>query len=327
MGDLVLVIDDETMKRGVRRDIPVTLDIEDKITSLEEKNTLDNRVKVVLRDKSNMIGEISNYATAYHNRIASSDEMKSTYESYIDLLSIANGKCIDYAKTGVMYSIPRYIAKHGRPLPYFMRFASPYYFNMKSLSRVYSNMNRLCFEIEDWHRSHKWKRKSKRNDPYQISDRMNVNFYDRQFDYTIMLDKSIPVDEYKLNQIKDLFLQYYSESDKMLKDHQAKLEKVANRKDNSNYEYVDDINWQAFYNSYRLKAFNICSDICELANYAVMVCYELYPKRKKRFMWTVGGEGILCNLKQSEQLLPIRDPNGEYEYLGNHFRMEKIIFD
>ena len=29
----------------------------------------------------------------------------------------------DYAKTGVLYLMPKYISKYGRPLPYFMRYA------------------------------------------------------------------------------------------------------------------------------------------------------------------------------------------------------------
>lgn len=310
-GDLVLVIDNEMMKSGVDRNSAIVIDIEDKVTSLAEEDTLENKVKVILRDKSNMIGEVSNYATTYHNKTPRSIETKDMYDSYVCLLSIINGKVIDSSKTGVIYNVPRHIAKFGRPLPYFMKYASPYYFSMKNLSHSQSNMNRLCKDIEHWHREHRWK----------------VTY--RDFDYKIMVDDSIPFNEYRFNRIEELFIAFNKEIAASLRQVKKALAKNANRKSKSKepYEYVEDINWQGFYNSYRKKCFDICPDICELANYATRLCYEVYPKRRKTFLWVVAGEGILANLQQTEQYLPIRDPNGEYEYLGNRYRMEKIVFD
>ena len=54
-------------------------------------------------------------------------------------------------------------------------------------SRSQSNMNRLCWDIEKWHRKIRFKRK-----------------YD-DFDYSIMLDDSIPFDEDKFNQLENYF--------------------------------------------------------------------------------------------------------------------------
>ena len=172
-------------------------------------------------------------------------------------------------------------------------------------------MNRLCYDIEAWHKQYKWKR------------------HNADFDYTIMLDQSIPTNEDILEELRALYLQFNKESDAMVKEYRQALTRVSNRKtgDKTDYEYVDSINWQAFHNSYRNRCFNICPDICELANYVVKICYEIYPKRSKKFMWIVGGEGILVNLKQTEEYLPMRNPNGEYEYLGNKYSLEKIQFD
>lgn len=61
-----------------------------------------------------LIGEVSNCATSYHNKTPKTAEQKQKYESYIDLLSVVNGKSIDYAKTGVLFKIPRHIAKYVR---------------------------------------------------------------------------------------------------------------------------------------------------------------------------------------------------------------------
>ena len=307
-GDLVLVIDDQRMMKGVHRDIPIVIDVEDKITVLEEEDTPENAAQVALRGMNSLIGETSNCATAYHNKTPQSDEMRQKYESYIDLLSVINGKAIDSAKTGIVFNIPKYIAKYGRPLPYFMRYASQYYAAMKRLSMSHSNMNRLCREIECWHNESRWRR--------SIVD----------FKYEIMIDRSIPFDEDKFNMIEPIFLDYTKKQAKLLKDYNRALVRAANENDKTD-EYVDAINWTAFFNLYRRKCLDICFDVCELANYAVMLCYEKYPKSKKSFLWNIAGEGVVSNIKQTEQYFPMRDPNGEYTYLGKRYRMEKKMFD
>lgn len=308
-GDLVLVIDNEVMKSGVHRDNPIVMDVEDKITAAAESDTVENRVAVTLRDKSNLIGEYSNYATAYHNKTPRTQESKDKYTSYVCLLSVATGKVIDFSKTGVMYNIPRNIAKYGRPLPYFMKYASPYYSSMKTLSMSNSNMNKLCWDIEWWHRRHKWKNTT------------------ADFDYSIMIDPSLPFDDEKFEQVESVYLEFCKEQAAMIKAYRESLSRVSNRKKDAEFEYVDQINWDVFYNKYRKRCLNICMDVCELANYAVNLCYEKYPKRSKSFLWSITGEGIVSNIEQVEQYLPMRDPSGDLEYLGKKYRMEKILFD
>lgn len=307
-GDLVLVIDNPLMMKGVHRDAPIVIDVEDKITTLQEADTLDNRVNVILRDKSNMIGEVSNYATAYHNKQPKSDDTRQMYESFVDLLSIINGKVIDSSKTGVVYNVPRFIAKYGRPLPYFMHYASPYYASMKRLSMSHSNMNLLCFELERWHKSYKFEK-----------------IDSHPFDYTIMMNNDIPFDANRFETIASIYKEYRRESNQLFKQFKRDMKRAANSK-NKTKHFVSDVNWQAFYNKYRCKCFDACPNICELANYAVKLCYEIHPRHSKRFLWVVGGEGVLSNLQQTEQLLPISDPNGEYEYLGKRYRLEKIVW-
>ena len=118
------------MMKGVDREAAITIDIEDKITVLEEEDTPENQVKVALRGLTSMIGETSNCATSYHNRVPESKETAEKYESYVSLLSVINGKAVDQAKTGIVYTIPRHIAKYGKKLPYCMKYASPCYASM-----------------------------------------------------------------------------------------------------------------------------------------------------------------------------------------------------
>lgn len=93
-GDLVLVINNLLMMKGVDRNCPITIDVEDKAVTIAEPNDTKHRVEYTLRSLKSMIGEISNYATAYHNRVPSTEKSKKKYETYVDLLSVSNGKAI-----------------------------------------------------------------------------------------------------------------------------------------------------------------------------------------------------------------------------------------
>lgn len=95
-GDLVLVVDNPNMMKGIHREIPIVIDIEDKITALQEKDTGENKLKVILRGMNSLIGETSNCATAYHNKMPKSKEQKAVYDKYVDLLSVINGKAIKF---------------------------------------------------------------------------------------------------------------------------------------------------------------------------------------------------------------------------------------
>ena len=285
--------------QGVDRNASIVIDIDDKITSLEEEDTPENRVEVVLRGMTSLIGETSNCATTYHNKKARSEEQQKEYEGYVDLLSVINGKAIDAAKTGVIFNIPVKIAKHGKPLPYFMKYASDYYRKLKSFSRVSSNMNRLCWEIEKWKRNTQWSR---------VPD---------NFDYHIMIDETIPLDQEKFEAIEVIYLEFCKEM-KQLRVDEHSIQ-------NEGVEFT--INWSYYYELYAERCAAICPDQKELANIAVKLCYEKYPARNKKFLWRVAGQGIIDNIKPIEFLMPIESENGNYEYLGRYYSLVKKEVD
>ncbi len=307
-GDLVLVINNELMKSGVKRDIAVVIDVDDKITGEEEEPNKENKAKIVLRTLNSLIGETSNCATGYHNKVPKTPEQKIKYESFIDLLSVINGKSIDYAKTGVLYNIPRHIAKYSKPFPYFMKYAGEYYSNQTKFSRSPSNMNRLCWEIEKWNKSFKYKHSY------------------RDFDYTIMIDDSIDIDQNTVDKIETVYLEFCKEMADLsklqyklrnYKKFQAELKNIITYKTAKQTE----IYWKHYYNLYKTMCNEVCNDQKMLANIVVRLCYEKYPNRNtyKKFIWVVAEEGIVQNIKQVPIKLPIRTLNGDYEYLGKQY--------
>lgn len=82
------------MINGVDRSAAIVIDVEDKATTLAESDNLENKVEVVLRGMNSIIGETSNCATAYHNKLPKFSQQKEMYEKYVGLLSIINGKAI-----------------------------------------------------------------------------------------------------------------------------------------------------------------------------------------------------------------------------------------
>lgn len=71
---------------------------------------------------------------------------------------------------------------------------------------------------------------------------------------------------------------------------------------------------------------NLSSDIKELANLAVYLCYKESPTKPKDFCWDVFGAGIVENLKESHSKLkvPYLSFDGDIEYLGEHYAMGEI---
>lgn len=298
-GDLVLLIDNALMMSGVHSDIPVVIDIDDKVTVEPEEDTKENKLKIILRTMNSLIGETSNCATAYHNKTPKTEEQKRKYAAYIDLLSVINGKSIDYAKTGVLFQIPRNIAKYGRPLPYFMKYRGPYYSKLKKLSRSNSNMNRLCWELERWERGIRWQRKY------------------TDFDYTIMMNREIPENTEMFQAVEEIFLDFCKEMYGLAKEQRN----IRSETD------AFDIDWAYYYDKYKRRCQEVCPDVCRLANICVRLCYEKYPQKNRKFIWVAAGDGIVENIQQVKLPLPIRDDNGTITYLGNHYRLEELAFD
>lgn len=210
--------------------------------------------------------------------------------------------------------MPRNIAKYGRPLPYFMKYASPYYKRMKKLSCAHSNMNQLCFDIERWENTIR-KRRTKK------------------FDWTIMFDKNIGYTKEHFDAIEAVFCEFR----KLCKDlHELEFQcrnydmfRDVLRDQNISKEVarVFEVNWQYYYNIYRSRCQKIVPDVRELANICVVLCYDKYKSRNKKFMWQMAGKGIVENIQQVNICLPQECDDGEYEYLGKRYTLAPVESD
>jgi hypothetical protein len=172
------------------------------------------------------------------------------------------------------------------------------YYRFSPLIETPCIMNKICLYMES---------KIK-----ELKKEMNEKNIKNNID--LLIDKNIPFDIDKYNQLFEIYKSYKSEK--------------------SNFAYIKDFNGKEMfstleqYNKYILnEAYKISSDICELANLAVKICYIDKPNDNKQFVWQIFGEGIVSNVfsnKQEEIYIPFLSLDGDVEYLGSKFKMEKI---
>ena len=133
----------------------------------------------------------------------------------------------------------------------------------------------------------------------------------------LLKDNSIPFDEDKFNQLMELYKQY--------KNEKRSFSSIKDECGADRYQTIEQ------YNKFiRQEAFKISSDICELTNLAVVICYEQYPSDNKFFVWGVFGEGIVKNVSKNKQekcFVPFLDERKGYiEYLGQYYSLCELNF-
>ena len=296
------------MISGIDRNARPVCDTQDKITALAQRDNLKNKLTCILRGLKSQIGEYANYGCSFHNKVPTTEKTKKEYEKYIDILSICMGKEIDFSKTGVKFSVPRIIASYGRPLPYFMKYAGDYYARQHNLSKAHSNMNLLCMDLERWERGVRWHKDT------------------APFNWDIMYDAEIGYDQAIFDEIEAIFLDFckcrkenleFEKKCRNWKVYHKDIQDRITREEAKTYE----TNWQSIYNIYRNKCKMICPDVRELANILVVLCYGKYPNKFKKFLWHMAGAGVVENIKPVPVQLPVHNPDGEYEYLGQRYSL------
>lgn len=154
---------------------------------------------------------------------------------------------------------------------------------------------------------------------YMQSKIKEIKYTRKEFDQDkilkILKNTDIEVDKRKLKQLYNLYKRYKSEK--------RKLFTFRNDSDEPIYKTLEQYD-----KAIRNEAYNgISSNIQELANLALTICYEIHPSDNKSFAWNVFGEGIVENVRKNRQnkvLVPCLDNHGDIEYLGEKYSMIEI---
>ncbi len=294
--------------KGINRNSYIVLDIDDKITAKEQSYDTENIIEFTKKSLSSRIGEISNCASSYHNKYAKDEETKQKYEDYTCLLSVINGKEIDYVKTGIRWNVPRNISKGSKPLPYFLKYKYPH---QKTHNMSKTKMNEHCWFVE------KWERKL----------RFNKDFVNTSH---CIIDNEIPFNQDKYDEIVDLFKIYKKDYDDN-KSFERMCKNYEKYKDNLEELDLDkstiknfEIDWDVFYQKYKMKFLEIVPNQAELANYLVELVYNKMNGMYYNIMWQIADEGIMTNLRKN-RIKPVlvpeetKDSTGS-EYLGRYYK-------
>ena len=225
--------------------------------------------------------------------------------------STAKAAVLLYAKTGVLYPMPRVISKFGRPLPYFMKYRSPYYARQQ-LAKAASNMNRLCWDLERWERGVRWKKEG-------------------QFDWQLMYDPEVKYTDEQFDAVEKLFLDFCTETTKMQK-YQSLVRKYQAKDIREKYtkaeasSYIAD--WDSMYRRYKELAKEICPDERVLANIGVILTYVKYKSRGKKFPWVVSPSGLIRNIRPKDLMyIPEQSDDGRFTYLGKPYKLSPKLSD
>lgn len=143
-----------------------------------------------------------------------------------------------------------------------------------------------------------------------------------------MIDETATCDEETADAVEQIYSEFgietrklHLEQTRVRKYLDADVKEKYSRAEAKNYT----ANWKSHYDRYRNRCLQACPDIKALANILVKLGYEKYPSRDKKIMWNMAGEGIVANIKQVEKLvLPKRDSNGKFEYLGRKYSMVEV---
>jgi len=115
----------------------------------------------------------------------------------------------------------------------------------------------------------------------------------------------------KLNKMLLLYEKY--------KKHKQSLA-IADDGSEEHYRTVEQYN-----KAIRQEAYSISSNVAELANIAIAICYV--RNRDRGFVWNLFGEGVVENVikgKQEKIMIPFLDNSGDIEYLGNKYSLFEI---
>jgi hypothetical protein len=173
-------------------------------------------------------------------------------------------------------------------------------FKEKSSFMFYpSTMNRIVFFME-----------KEINKIKKLSSNKSVG----KFDYSCLLSKDfVPPTEDEITKIKSIFY-LYRDLKKQLRYQEENENNFENTAQISNYINNEAYN-QTGYSSKKL------------ADLSVYLCYEIFNNGFKSFVWNIFGEEVVENmLEKSNKIIevPIKDENGEIEYLFDRYSMQKI---
>jgi hypothetical protein len=162
-------------------------------------------------------------------------------------------------------------------------------------------VNRICHYMEN-------KVKESKDNINKIASEENILY---------LKDSSIIFDNEKYKKLDKIYRKY--------KSNKRNFRNIRDEKGDEKYrsleQYCKDVKLESIK--------NVSSNISELANLAVALCYEQHKTDDKSFVWSVFGEGVIDNLiknKGEKLFVPFLDDKGNILYLDDRYKLFEIDF-
>ena len=302
------------------------------------------------------IGLITNYGTTFFSMLSLFEEDSKEYGLLINRLKVCNvmqNMQIDKTKGIIVYDVPTWWDKWNkngdsekvdlynsilcRQRPYFMRYVYPqsYGKNYKKHLEVYDSLSQMRHKmsfkdlmnkenkneselklIDDfYHYSPVIETKSTMNNicrhmESQVQE-LKHNVRDRtRFNYRVLMGFDVEHDDRLIQKMVGVYQQY-----------------SAYRRNKHDGTY-DTTTPEQFFRELKKDAYQkISSNGRELANLAVEVCYNIFPKTSKDFVWKLFGKEVVDNIMENTMgffEIPVLNEGGNIEYLGKKYSLERI---
>ena len=330
-GDIIWITDNKIMYDSVEDiDTAVVVDKDDKITTNPTSYDKENIILYHLRTVGiNDIGLITNIATGLLNRQSKNPKTLKYIDENVAFLRLAQGKSIDFIKTGFKYKIASYLRKEKKP--YFLVYnysnekklynkiraknkikkKNGQHTEMLNVSMAKSPLNELCWDIEKWERNN-----------FTFGE--NAWIKDCEDVYELYLNQNTDFNEDNYWIIKDLYIQFNKDYNKIFRLKAGEFGETA--KQNFKGRII------TLYENYKEKIKQLNIDHNEKVNYCILASYKKDEKdnrknKSAKFAWAVVGDEMLENLQNNSiwyknkiLVQTTLDDAESKEYLGRYYK-------
>jgi hypothetical protein len=361
-GDLVMTTDQPEFLDGARGGLPVTYTK----NKVGKKNIVESELyQPDMLSFNSRVGYITNCSTTMYAMLPLYHKESSEYNEIINRLKICRkeqGNEIDKAKGLIVKQFPKHWTRYTKKGKKISDEDADFYNNISINKRPYF-MKWLYSDYNQKYKTHREKYdfvSVSKYGKYLIDLLINptsgceINMVNKYNRYSPLIDSDCLMnkichymenevkelkeninkvsDEENILSLKDTSIPFdadkYKELDKIYRKYKSGKRNFNNIRDEKGEEKFKTL--EQYNKEVRLDALRtIDTDLSELTNLAVAICYEQHKTDNKSFIWNVFGEGIIDNLmknKSEKTSVPFLDEGGNILYLDSEYSLFEIDF-
>ncbi|WCK55120.1 hypothetical protein PP175_03795 [Aneurinibacillus sp. Ricciae_BoGa-3] len=302
-GDKSILIDNKTILDAVIDDFVIVND-DDKTTAEAKEYNIENVIEFERKNLSNDTALVTNIDTYFQSLALEQGNLQSR-ELEIATCKQLQAEFIDSVKKGTRPVIPDVLLEAANKKPYFQKFI--YGGRESQYRKIYSPLNNLAMNIDEW-------LERKRNESKSL---FNIEYLDTStMDLITDMDK---VDQDTFMELARKIAPIYNAYSKAKGDLWKEEQKINRlRMRDEDKEELDRIGklYKELYDDTRNKCREVCDDDSVLASVCAYIEYIFSKNRSDNstwvsrtksyiFPWIVAPEGIMANLKAHEDKIKV----------------------